>query len=610
MRDRLLVLTALAASVTAALLSAPTWAASVTATQLPGLGRVVSGQVAVGHLSAGSMDLTLSGPAVIDWGKGAARGDINPGGVAGFNIGSAARVNFGGSAGAAVLNIDSSGNPSQILGALGAHGVDVFVANANGIIVGARAQILSDRTVGLIGNHLLPGATTGFNGSSDSIVRDGSGGDVTVLAGASFAGGGRVLIAGGGNVNVDLGAFAGPVELAAGRAVSRGGTDNAAATLSVSGQQRGRIDGFSSAGSATNLGVLSLAGAQVDGRLVNEGTLALADGVAIRGKLENRNTLQTDGNVAVGALNNKGLLTTRGVLTSRGWVINSGRIESPTAAGALRSFGQFTNSGQIQGVSYIDVSRGSLVNNGAIALVDADDAQGSPGAVLVRGGDLVNTGSITSAVGAGGKPLYADLIAQVTNGSIRNASHGLLAGFGQIATGSDTQSPNFRAGGDYSISNAGTIRGNFTLDANFSARLQDNTSTGSFSNTGVLDLRAPYAGADRSLWINAQDNVTLGGRVWAGGKALSETNALDGVLIGASAGRLSIDAPLVFHADGSNSGTAYLTGQQVRVAADVIGVGKGSAIYLTTGRTATGGSDYTLAPGAQLKAGAVYVSSR
>jgi filamentous hemagglutinin family protein len=608
MRDRLLVLTALAASVTAALLSAPTWAATLATTQLPGQGRVVSGQVSVGHLSAGSMDLTLNGPAVIDWGKGTARGDINAGGAAGFNIGSAAGVNFGGAAGAAVLNIDSSGNPSQILGALGAHGVDVFVANANGIIVGAKAQILSDRTVGLIGNRLLPGATTGFNGSSDSVVRDGSGGDVTVLAGASFGGGGKVLIAGGGNVNVDLGAFAGPLELAAGRAVSRGGTDNASATLSVSGQQRGRVDGFSSAGSATNLGVLSLAGAQVDGRLVNEGTLTLADGLAIRGKLENRNTLTADGNVTVGALNNKGLLTTQGVLTSRGWVINSGRIDSPTAAGALRSFGQFTNSGKIQGVSYLDVSRGSLVNDGSIALVDAQDTQGSPGAVLVRGGDLVNGGSITSTVGANGKPLYADLIAQVTNGSIRN--RGLLAGFGQVATGSDTQSPNFRADGDYSISNAGTIRGNFTLDANFSARLEDNTSTGSFSNTGVLDLRAPYAGADRSLWINAHDNVTLGGRVWAGGKALSQTNALDGVLIGASAGRLTIGTPLVFLADGSNSGTAYLSGQQVRVAADVIGVGKASAIYLTTGRTSSGGSDYTVAPGAQLKAGAVYVSSR
>ncbi|HEV2622451.1 MAG TPA: filamentous hemagglutinin N-terminal domain-containing protein [Frateuria sp.] len=608
MRDRLFILTALAASVAAGLLGAPASAANLTVTQLPGQGRVVSGQVSVGHLSAGNMDLTLNGPAVIDWGKGNARGDINAGGVAGFNIGSGAKVNFGGTAGAAVLNIDSSGNPSQILGALDAHGVDVFVANGNGIIVGAKAQILSDRTVGLIGNRLLPGATTGFNGSSDSIQRDGRGGDVTVLTGAFFGGGGRVLIAGGGNVNVDLGAFAGPLELAAGRATSRGGTNNGSATLSVSGRQRGRIDGFSSAGSATNRGVLSLAGAQVDGRLVNEGTLTLANGFAIRGKLENRNTLDANGNVTVGALNNKGLLTTQGVLTSRGWVINSGRIESPTAAGALRSFGQFTNSGRIQGVSYLDVSRGSLVNTGAIALVDANDTQGSPGAVMVRGGDLVNGGSITSVMGANGKPLYADLIAQVTNGSIRN--RGLLSGFGQIATGSDTQSPNFRADGDYSISNAGTIRGNFTINANFSARLQDNASTGSFSNTGVLDLRAPYAGAGRSLWINAQTNVDLGGRVWAGGKALGETNALDGVLIGASTGRLTIATPLVFYANGSNSGTAYLTGQQVHVAANVIGLGKGSAIYLTTGRASGGGSDYTLAPGAQLKAGAVHVSSR
>jgi filamentous hemagglutinin family protein len=605
MRDRFLILTALAASVTAGLAGAPAMAA--TASQLPGQGRVVSGQVSVGNLSTGNMALNITGPAVIDWGRGTTRSDINAGGVPGFNIGSAAKVSFNGSAGAAVLNIDSSGNPSQIMGALNAQGADVFVANGNGIIVGAKAQILSNRTVGLIGNRLLPGTAAGFDGSVGSIGYGGSGGDVTVLPGAAFGGGGKVLVAGGGNVNVDLGAFAGPVDLSAGRASASGGADNHAATLTVSGQQRGAIDGFASAGTATNLGVLALAGARIDGRLINEGTLTLADGFSILGRLENRATLDAHGSVTAGGINNKGLITTQGVLTARGWLLNSGRIVSPTDAGAVSSTGSLTNSGQIRGVSYVEAARGSLVNTGSIALVDSNDAMGTPGSVLVRGGDLVNDGSITSVVGANGKPLSSDLIAQVTNGSIRN--RGLLAGFGQIATGSDTQAPNFRADGDYSISNAGTIRGNFTIDANFSARPQDNASTGSFSNTGVLDVRAPYPGADRSLWISAQDNVALGGKVWMGGKALGSTNALDGVSIVASQGKLTVGTPLIFHADGTNSGAAYLTGREVRVVADVIGLGDGSAIYLTTGRTSGGGYDYSLAPGVQLKASAVHIGS-
>lgn len=610
MRDRLFIITVLAASVALGMSAAPATAATVN--QLPGQGRVVAGRASVGSLAGGSMSLDISGPTVINWGKGTARGDINAGGVAGFNIGSGAHVNFNGSAGAAVLNIDSSGRPSQIFGALTAHGTNVFVANGNGIIVGANARIVSDHMVGLIANQLLPGTAAGFDGSTGSVAYNGAGGDVTVLRGASFSGGGQVLVAGGGNVNVDLGAFAGPLSLRAGmvsKGAGAGASNNTHATLTVSGQQRAAVTGFSSAGAATNQGTLALAHASVAGTFTNNGTLSLANGFSIAGRLVNNRTVNARGTVTLGRLTNKGSLTTRGVLRVRGALRNDGSISSPTYRGEVRSTGTLTNTGTIAGVSYVGVSRGSLVNSGSIRLVDRADLAGTVGIVDIVGGNLTNTGSIASVADASGVARYSDLSLSVLNGEINNASGATLADFGAIATGSDATAANFHSGADYSITNAGTIAGSFSIDANASARQQGNSSTGSFTNTGVLDARATSSG-DRSLWINAWNDINLGGKVVANGKALGSRNALDGLSLYASNGKLTVGTPLTFFADGRNSGAAYLSGRQVRIAASLVGLGADAGIYVMTGRKRDGSYAYSVAPGVRVSASNVYVSGQ
>jgi filamentous hemagglutinin family protein len=608
MRDRFFLSTALAASIAVAMGSTSAMAATAI-NQLPGQGRVAAGHVAVGNLAsgAGTMELNVSGPAVINWGSGSARTDINPGGVGGFNIGSGAHVRFNGSGGAAVLNIDSSGNPSQILGALSAQGTDVYVANGNGIIVGAKARIDSSRTVGLIANRLLTGTASSFDGSEGTLNYSGSGGDVTVLGGAAFSGGGKVLIAGGGNVNVDLGAFAGEVVLRAGRAsVRSGAADNSAATLTVSGQQRGTVRGFSSAGSATNLGTLSLTHATLPGTFTNKGTLSLANGFAMTGRLVNQKTLNANGNVVVGALGNSGSLTTRGMLEVDGPLGNNGHIVAPTYRGQLSVFGPLVNNGSIEGVSYVGVSRGDLTNNGLITLVNGSDFSGQVGTVAVEGGNLLNIGHIRSAVDSNHVARSSDLSLAVTNGSIDN--RGTLADFGDIATGSDTNASNFNDHGDYSIVNSGLIRGNFTLDANYYSRAEDNHSTGSFSNTGVLDAR--NTGGGRSLSLNAQTNLDLGGKVLADGQTLGTGNALDGVSLTAANGKLTVATPLTFYANGSNSGAAYLTGAQVRIGANVTGLGADASIYVLAGHRSDGSYAYSVAPTAKLKAAQVYLQRR
>jgi hypothetical protein len=295
------------------------------------------------------------------------------------------------------------------------------------------------------------------------------------------------------------------------------------------------------------------------------------------------------------------------VLSVRGSLTNDGRINSPSYLGEVRAAGPLTNTGRIYGVSYVGVSRGDLINSGAIRLVNREDLSGTSGTVSVRGGNLINRGDITSVGDAVGKPRYRNLSLFVLNGDVRNESGGRLADFGDIATGSDTHAPNFRAGADYSITNAGTIAGSFTIDANATARQQDNSSTGSFTNSGVLDVRASSAGADRSLWIDADGDLTLGGRVNAGGRALSSTHSLDGLLLDAANGKLTIATPLIFHADGRNSGAAYLTGQKVRIAANLIGLGADAGIYVTAGRNSDGSYAYSVAPGVKVAASNLYV---
>jgi hypothetical protein len=213
-------------------LATPAAFAAVTATQVPGIGYVVYGKnvtsgtlaAGVGNLPAGATVISAgaAGPVVIQWGgsKPAATsaGTINPNGTAGFNIGQSATVAFGantkGSATAnvgAVLNIDATGNPSQILGTLTDLNASqqLFVANANGIMVGSGAVINAPGGLGLINaNENTTNALTLFEGGTAvAIDFTGATGGVSIAAGANLNQVGTgLLVAGAGNVNVN-GAF-------------------------------------------------------------------------------------------------------------------------------------------------------------------------------------------------------------------------------------------------------------------------------------------------------------------------------------------------------------------------------------------------------------------
>jgi filamentous hemagglutinin family protein len=501
--------------------------ASVGWHQLPGRGSVVSGTVTAGAASNGAQTITIGGAgatapasAVIDWGSGS---DINGRIPAGFNLGSGATLNFNdgtGGQGAAVLNIDSTGNPSQIFGRLVGNGTSIFVANPNGIIVGSSARISSTASVGLIGNTLNSSAATKFNGSLASIGYAGTGGDVTVIKGATINGT-TVLIAGGGNVNVSLSALTGPTgstTLSAGMASANAGagaTNNSAATITTSyAMPSGRLlAGLYSGGTALNTGTLKLGKYSVAGLFTNKGTLTLP--------------------VTNGAVWNQGTLT--------------------SATGA--TFRSLTNDGRMYGSSSIKVIRGDLINNGTIS--------GSPW-ILAIDGSIVNTGQMLGAK--------------------------------YVATQSDGF---WQPGAYYSVTNSGLISSNveLTVDANRTNHYlgNANTSTGSFINTGTLQLAQ-----GTNLQVKGWQDVYLGGKVQTGtGSAaldVSASNPIRELISSAGAYNATDDTPTFWtngvltlatplYVDG-----AIVHGRQVKILSNLMGVDS----------TGAQNGNLTIAAGAQM----------
>lgn len=553
---------ALAASIALGIGSTAVMAATApAATQLPGQGKVLQGGAAASIDTATStMTVTLTASSIIDWGAGTTSTGLNSAGVAGFNIGADATVNFTGGGG--VLNIDSTGNPSQVFGKLTNAG-NVFVANENGIIVGADASISSTAgAVGLIANTL---DTTSFAGSLASVqhyngTSTGSG-DVTVLPGATMHGGlstSTVLVTGAGTVNVDLGAVTGKIVLSAGLPVGAGmfAQTNTAASVNVTGATGGStVSSLNSAGTATTNGKLIVTAASVDGTLTNAGDLRLGTGFAIDGGLVNNKTVTQAGAASLGSVVNNGVYTGGGfnLTTTDGGIANSGFM---TGLGhvVIAKGGDVVNDGMFDaGTNDVDIyGGGNVTNSGDFMAADVN---------LLEGGDFNNAGA-----------MVLDGHVQVVNGSITNS--GKLTVNTQIWTSSDTTLDSFTAGGQYYIDNTGTITSanNLDLAANAEWWYRDsapaNDSTGSVTNTGTLQLANGY-----QLGLYAHNGVNLAGAVQAetGGtyKALSATNAIDSLNIYAGgydiSNRLNTNGVVTVATDIVTRAGAFIYGGQVKL---------------------------------------------
>lgn len=537
----------LAAAIALAMGSTAAWGATApTATQLPGKGVVVTGPstVSVGTITSGEQTINITGNAVINWGaSGATINTTQPGG---FNVGSTAKLHFAGSGtNPAVLNIDSSGNPSQIMGTIDTGttptNTSIFVANSNGIIVGKGASInAGSGKLGLIANT---GVNTDLFAATGAVpTYDGAGGDVTVSGSLT---GSTVLVSGGGTVNVDLAQIATTTSstLQAGihTSTTSGSKDNPAATLNLSNSGESSYsakggDVIASAGNITTAGTLDLSA--IDSADDSTGSLRVG-----------------------GSLTNTGNLT---VATVGGAVVNQNTL-TVKDGGTL----------------------GGLTNAGEATL---------GGALKVTGGDLVNQGKITGATGGSA--------ITVTDGNLNNS--GLLSGVTSLATASDAD---FTAGADYSITNSGAIEaagtGTLALNANANSRPPvdttgkvKNDTTGSIANTGNI-----YLGAATGLTATAYNDLTLGGLLFAGATPVPVTSddAWAGAVSLVANGALTVTAPIYV-----TTGDVKLAGSVVRAMADVSSATGNVAI--TAGGAVDGDYAVRVAKGATVSGASVTVA--
>lgn len=205
-------------------LSCPTAWAAVGSSQMPGGGEVIAtnSNTTVNGSGSGSTitglqpgaTISLGNPngntpyAVIRWGGTSAPSDSNPGG---FNIGADASLTFSSPNGdpGAILNIDASGNPSEIDGALQGNNTAIYVANGNGIVIGSGARISLPIGGAFMAwnmdNTTAVQEFVGNNGSNTPELDIGSlstPGNITIDNGAQItAGNARLLISGANIVN-------------------------------------------------------------------------------------------------------------------------------------------------------------------------------------------------------------------------------------------------------------------------------------------------------------------------------------------------------------------------------------------------------------------------
>ena len=191
---------------------------TIAPTQLPGNGAVNYGTATASintNTNTGTVTVA-SGATVIDWGVTTGATLFSGSSTPGFNIGASAAVIFNNnSAGTAqVLNVDVTGNPTQIYGALSAttggsaiagDAPTIFVANANGIVVGNGAVINAPMGLGLV-NADLSGSAAQSLAATMSVLPlsfQGATDGVSISAGADLHGiGSFLLVAGAGTVNI------------------------------------------------------------------------------------------------------------------------------------------------------------------------------------------------------------------------------------------------------------------------------------------------------------------------------------------------------------------------------------------------------------------------
>ena len=403
---------------------------------------------AAGSNSAATITLNGASAAVLQWGgsnggltatKMATASNANPATNAGFDIGAGATLNIAssGTAPTAVLINDITGNPSQVYGNLSASvSAPVYIANANGIIVGSGGSIVAPSGLALDGYAQDAGSFTSAAGIAIGSGAVGTG-DITIAPGASLnAGAGFLLVAGNANVNIGSALVtAGSTAIAAGYAVtattsalqpltiSSAAVLNSAATVNfnnVSGTAS-----VASLGAAGNVNVLgganvslpSSATTYIGNNFVNGGTTTLTDNLTAVGSFTNNGLINDASSSAAIAANG-----------SSGSLVNNGVINLTSASASTLTLSASTVGGTVTNNGIINFSNGGLtgilnVTGANINLYGAVNQASSAGATptALSSKNALAGVSLTANTSGGvlnlGTMLYSDSAADALSGA-------------------------------------------------------------------------------------------------------------------------------------------------------------------------------------------------
>ena len=518
-------------------LAAPVALAAVTPTQVPGQGFVAySGGTAISAATgAGTETITVTSatnntPVILQWGGTAPSGAtlLNSTGTAGFNIGASASTTFDmANSGAAVLNIDVTSNPSQILGALnvtgsGSAATNLFVANANGIVVGSTAVITAPGGLGLINADLSSTQaqavyTTGVLPISFAGATNG----VQILAGADLSGvgSGTLLVAGAGVVNVagaQIGAssashyaFSSSTKLDINGGI--GGYMDTATGSTFTPQDSGAAMSFGSLSTSNATTTFSYADAPGTAVSLNLGVTtapfdAYALSVLANGSIANQGDLT---NVNQGTLQwINGTLTNTGQIDFGNQGTSSALI--PTTTTATLGFHSF--SFNLYGNASAAQSAGGFVN-ASTGLVNG-------GSFSFTGASFDNEGTIqTGQSGSTAQP-YFDVLAFSGNVNVNGAVNVVSAsGYtGSTYLGSVSITANTVAGQNINVGVPLTVNGQGNYDADVYLDASGNVVTNkAISVSGASDNYVSiYAGDYNNLSVSSS-SITVNGPISVSG---------------------------------------------------------------------------------------------
>lgn len=469
-----------------------------------------TGTASLGSTGVGSLTVTLNSTAnIINWSNPNNTATINPSStLAGFNIGVGSTVTFSTSASApkaVVLNTDNSGNLSTLDGSLsGGSDVNVFVANANGIVVGNKA-VLSAPVLGLIAANVNDTSFIASTTAQQIALSFASAGSISIANGAQLnANGDPVLIAGAGTVNIQsTNAASISSKLIVDGGVS--GLYNSTNTAASSTEQA-VLPSFKTTTSVGNValttaptnvslnlgtagGVFTLSSVYADGNITNAGNVDLSASPEFTGTLINNGIINNvkDQELIIGGTPSAGEIddvtniyvnTTSPALF--GSVVNNGTIAAAIGFN-LGLSGTFTNTTNAK----LNVTGSALLlntgfsNAGIVSVSSLSNT--AVGDFTNIGGDFNNSGTIN----VNGSMDVSGETTNLLNGQPQYQEIG-FANTGTMSIANNVNGKNTIAAYGGTVSNSGSmVFGNTGSTANSQSLT---VTDGNFSNTGTLSL--------------------------------------------------------------------------------------------------------------------------